>query len=64
MGFFIAAVDVHGSTGSSAGWGFIVAIVVALIAFIVGGLFIVMRSRREYLAMERRKALRPPDEDE
>jgi uncharacterized membrane protein (DUF485 family) len=57
------ATSVTSSNGSGAHWGFLIAIAVAIIAFIVCGLFIVVRSRREYLAMEARKASRPPDEE-
>ena len=56
------ATSVRSSNGSGAHWGFLIAIAVAIIAFIGCGLFIVLRSRREYLAMEARKASRPPDE--
>ena len=58
------ATSVTSSNGSGAHWGFLIAIAVAIIAFIVCGLFIVLRSRREYLAMEARKASRPPDEED
>jgi uncharacterized membrane protein (DUF485 family) len=58
------ATSVRSSNGSGAHWGFLVAIAVAVIAFIGCGLFIVVRSRREYLAMEARKASRPPDEED
>ncbi len=53
------------SSGKGGGtpWALLVAVLAAVAAFIVGGFFIAVRSRREYLDMEARKAARPSDED-
>lgn len=51
------------SSNGGAHWGFLIAIGVGVAAFVIGGLFIALRSRREYLDMEARKASRPPDEE-
>jgi membrane associated rhomboid family serine protease len=58
----------NGATSVTSGngemrWGFLIAIAVAILALIIGALFIIVRSRREYLAMKARKASRPPDEE-
>ena len=56
--------SVTANNGGGARWGFLVAIFVAVIAFVGGGAFIVVRSRREYRAMEARKASQPPDAED
>ncbi len=50
------AVSVKAGTGGSARWGFVLAIVAAIAIFIVGGLFVAIRARGEYLDEQRRKA--------
>jgi hypothetical protein len=60
----VVAVDARGSNGAGAGWGFLVAIGLAIVAFLVGGVLIAVRARRDYLAMEARRAARPPDEED
>ena len=57
------ATSVTSSSGRGANWGFLVAIAIAIVAFIACGLVIALRARREYLAMEARKASRPPDDE-
>ena len=52
------------NTGSSAPWGLVLAIVAAIAIFIIGGIFIVLRSRREYLDEQARKTAMPRDGDE
>jgi hypothetical protein len=49
--------------GGAAPWGLLLGVAAAVAAFIICGLVIVMRSRREYLAMTAREASRQPDED-
>jgi len=50
------AASVKAVTGGSARWGFVLAIVAAIAIFVVGGLFVVIRARGEYLDEQRRKA--------
>lgn len=50
-----SAVSVKAGTGGSARWGFVLAIVAAIAIFVVGGLFVVIRARGEYLDEQRRK---------
>jgi hypothetical protein len=57
------ATSVTSGSGGGAHWGFLVAIAIAIIAFIACGLVIALRARREYLAIEARKASRPSDEE-
>jgi H+/gluconate symporter-like permease len=57
------ASSIKAHTGGSAPWGFVVAIVAAIVIFIVGGLLIVLRSRREYLDEQARKAALSRDDD-
>ncbi len=52
------------SRSGGAHWGLLIAIAVGVAAFVVSGLFIIVRSRREYLDIEARKASRPPEEEE
>ena len=60
----VAATSVKGGTGGSAPWGFLLAIFAAIAIFIVAGIFIVLRSRREYLDEQARKAAMPQDDGE
>jgi hypothetical protein len=57
------AASVKGGTSGSAPWGFIVGIGAAIAIFVVGGLFIVLRARREYLDEQARQAAKAPDDD-
>jgi len=50
------AASVKAGMGGSARWGFVLAIVAAIAIFVVGGLFVVIRARGEYLDEQRRKA--------
>ena len=58
------ASSVTTNTGSSAPWGFLLAIGAAIAIFIVAGVFIVLRSRREYLDEQARNAARSRESDE
>lgn len=57
------ASSIKSNTGGSAPWGFVVAIVAAIAIFIAGGLLIVLRSRREYLDEQARKAALSQEDD-
>ncbi|HEY8292229.1 MAG TPA: hypothetical protein VIG44_07070 [Thermomicrobiales bacterium] len=57
------AASVKGGAGSSAPWGFIVGVGAAIAIFIVGGLFIALRARRDYLDEQARKAAKPRDDE-
>jgi uncharacterized membrane protein len=59
-----ASASVKASRGGSARWGFVLAIVAAIAIFLVGGLFVVLRSRGEYLDEQARKANMPQDDAE
>ncbi|MGI8857769.1 MAG: hypothetical protein ACR2JW_18695 [Thermomicrobiales bacterium] len=61
VGAASGATSVTSRSGGGARWGFLIAIAVGVAAFVIGGLFIALRSRREYLAMEAQKASRSPD---
>lgn len=50
-------------TGGGAPWAFVLAIVAAIAIFVIGGLLIVLRSRREYLDDQARNAARLRDDD-
>jgi uncharacterized membrane protein (DUF485 family) len=52
------------TSGSSAPWGLLLAICAAVAIFVVAGIFIVLRSRREYLDEQARKAAMPRESDE
>ncbi|MCA1669417.1 MAG: hypothetical protein LC793_18885 [Thermomicrobia bacterium] len=54
--------SVKTSTGGGARWGFLLAIFAAFAIFVVGGLFVILRSRSEYLDEQRRKATMANDE--
>ena len=60
--FVIAATSVRSGGSSGAPWGLVLAVGAAVVAFIACGLVIVLRSRREYLAMMAREASRKRDE--
>jgi len=51
-----ASASVNAGAGGSARWGFVLAIVAAIAIFGIGGFFVVIRARREYLDEQRRKA--------
>ena len=59
-----ATSSIKANTGGSAPWVFVLAIVAAIAIFILGGLFIVLRSRSDYLAEQARKAAKVGDDDE
>jgi Na+/melibiose symporter-like transporter len=59
-----APASVKGGAGGSAPWGFLLAIFAAITIFIIAGVFIVLRSRREYLDEQARKAAMPRDDGE
>jgi uncharacterized membrane protein (DUF485 family) len=63
-GSVVGAAAVKGGTGGSAPWGFLLAIFAAVAIFIVAGIFIALRSRREYLDEQARKAAMPRESDE
>ncbi len=58
----VVAASVKAGTGGSAPWGLLLAIVGALAIFVVGGIFVAMRARREYLDEQRRNAAMPKDD--
>ena len=53
-----AATSVRSGGGGGAPWGLVVAVGLAIVAFVACGLIIVLRSRRDYLAMMAREAAR------
>lgn len=55
---------VTATTGSGTPWSVVLAAFLAILAFVIGGLFILVRSHREHLAIEARQASPQPDEDE
>ena len=57
-----AATSVRSGGSGGAPWGLVLAVGLAIVAFIACGLVIVVRSRREYLAMMAREAARKRDE--
>jgi len=57
------APSIKTNTGSSAPWGVILGIGAAIAIFIIGGLFIGLRARRDYLDEQARKAAMPRDDD-
>ena len=55
--------SVKAGTGGSTRWGFVLAIFAALAIFVIGGLFVGIRARGEYLDEQRRKAAMPRDDE-
>lgn len=58
-----ASASVKAGTGGSARWGFVLAIVAAIAIFVVGGFFVAIRARGEYLDEQRRKAAMPQEDE-
>ncbi|MDQ2786910.1 MAG: hypothetical protein M3Y58_18115 [Chloroflexota bacterium] len=58
-----SAASVKAGTGGSARWGFVLAIGAAIAIFIVGGLFVAMRARGDYLDEQRRNAAMPREDE-
>ncbi|MDQ6907148.1 MAG: hypothetical protein M3176_09990 [Chloroflexota bacterium] len=55
--------SVKASTGGSARWGFVLAIFAAIAIFVIGGLFVAIRARGEYLGEQRRKSPMPQEDE-